>query len=157
MHAQRQRHRETDVLAYFEIGIHRRGVVIVATRIVIPVVEIAGRLQTIGGGAKIKIESRPAGHGSPRRDRDLPAPVAVGQILNGSIEDDLFRRVEPDREDEALLALGVLPHATKRDLFVRVLEDVDTLAAWAAAALAAARRKAGSKRKRKASARLRPG
>jgi hypothetical protein len=45
-------------------------------------------------------------------------------MLRGSIDDDLFRPVEPDREDEALLALGVLPHATKRDLFVRVLEEV---------------------------------
>lgn len=45
-------------------------------------------------------------------------------MLRGSIDDDLFQPVEPDREDEALLALGVLPHATQRELFVRVLEDV---------------------------------
>ncbi len=45
-------------------------------------------------------------------------------MLRGSIDDDLFRPVEPDREDEALLALGVLAHATKRDLFVRALEAV---------------------------------
>ena len=45
-------------------------------------------------------------------------------MLLGSMDDDLFHPVEPDREDEALLALGVLPHATKRDLFVRALEDV---------------------------------
>ena len=45
-------------------------------------------------------------------------------MLRGSIDDDLFRPVEPDREDEALLALGVLPHGMKRDLFVRSLEEV---------------------------------
>jgi hypothetical protein len=45
-------------------------------------------------------------------------------MLQGSIDDDLFQPVEPDRDDEALLALGVLPHAAKRDLFVRVLEEV---------------------------------
>ncbi|BDG01487.1 ferritin family protein [Anaeromyxobacter oryzae] len=45
-------------------------------------------------------------------------------MLQGSIDDDLFHPVEPDREDEALLAVGVLPHATKRDLFVRVLDEV---------------------------------
>jgi len=45
-------------------------------------------------------------------------------MLRGSIDEDLFGPVEPDREDEALLALGVLPHAMKRDLFVRSLEEV---------------------------------
>ena len=45
-------------------------------------------------------------------------------MLRGSVDDDLLLPVEPDREDEALLALGVLPHATKRDLFVRALEQV---------------------------------
>jgi hypothetical protein len=45
-------------------------------------------------------------------------------ILRGSVDDDLFREVAPEREDEALLALGVLPHSTKRELFVRSLEEV---------------------------------
>ncbi len=45
-------------------------------------------------------------------------------MLQGSVDDDLFRDVEPTREDEALLALGVLPHAQKRALFVRALEQV---------------------------------
>lgn len=45
-------------------------------------------------------------------------------MLAGSVDEDLFRSVEPEREDEALLALGVLPHAVKRELFVRALEEV---------------------------------
>jgi hypothetical protein len=45
-------------------------------------------------------------------------------ILRGSVDDDLFRTVEPERDDDALLALGVLPQSTKRDLFVRALEEV---------------------------------
>jgi hypothetical protein len=50
-------------------------------------------------------------------------PLLPG-MLRGSIDDDLFESVEPEREDEALLGVGVLPHATKRDIFVRVLEEV---------------------------------
>jgi hypothetical protein len=45
-------------------------------------------------------------------------------MLRGSIDEDLFLAVEAAREDPALLALGVLPHATKRHLFVRSLEEV---------------------------------
>jgi hypothetical protein len=45
-------------------------------------------------------------------------------MLQGSADEDLFGPVAPDREDEALLALGVLPHAAKRDLFVGALEEV---------------------------------
>jgi hypothetical protein len=45
-------------------------------------------------------------------------------MLRGTADDDLFAPVEPAREDEALLAVGVLPHSAKRDLFVRALEDV---------------------------------
>ena len=45
-------------------------------------------------------------------------------MLRGSVDDDLFRPVEPGREDEALLELGVLPHATQRALFVDALEQV---------------------------------
>jgi hypothetical protein len=45
-------------------------------------------------------------------------------MLRGSIDDDLFDPVEPGREDEGLLALGVLPHARKRALFVETLELV---------------------------------
>ena len=41
-----------------------------------------------------------------------------------SVDEDLFGPVEPDREDEALLALGVLPHSAKRELFVGALEEV---------------------------------
>jgi rubrerythrin len=44
-------------------------------------------------------------------------------MLRGTA-DDVFQPVEPAREDEALLAVGVLPHGVKRDLFVRALEDV---------------------------------
>jgi hypothetical protein len=45
-------------------------------------------------------------------------------MLRGSADDDLFDAVPPEREAGALLALGVLPHAEKRALFVGALEDV---------------------------------
>jgi hypothetical protein len=45
-------------------------------------------------------------------------------MLRATADDDLFGPVEPAREDPGLLALGVLPHAAKRDLFVRALEEV---------------------------------
>ncbi len=45
-------------------------------------------------------------------------------MLRDSVDDDLFLPVEQDREDGALLALGVLPHAAKRELFVSALEEV---------------------------------
>jgi hypothetical protein len=45
-------------------------------------------------------------------------------MLQGTADDDLFGTVERVREDQALLALGVLPHAAKRALFVRSLEEV---------------------------------
>jgi hypothetical protein len=45
-------------------------------------------------------------------------------MLAASVDDDLFGAVEPCRDDEALLAFGVLPHAAKRDLFVGALEQV---------------------------------
>lgn len=46
-------------------------------------------------------------------------------MLAGSVDDDLFCAAgEPEREDPGLLALGVLPHARKRDLFAGALEQV---------------------------------
>ena len=45
-------------------------------------------------------------------------------MLQGSVDDDLFEPAELAREDEGLLALGVLPHARKRALFVEALEQV---------------------------------
>jgi hypothetical protein len=45
-------------------------------------------------------------------------------MLAGSADDDLFGEGDPDHEDEALLALGVLPHATKRELFLGAVEEV---------------------------------
>lgn len=45
-------------------------------------------------------------------------------MLGATADDDLFGPVEPAREDPALLRLGVLPHSTKRALFVRSLEEV---------------------------------
>ena len=45
-------------------------------------------------------------------------------MLQGTADGDLFGPADPAREDPALLALGVLPHATKRALFVRSLEEV---------------------------------
>jgi hypothetical protein len=48
----------------------------------------------------------------------------VPSMLEGSIDADLFARVSPEREDEALLQHGVLPHALKREVFARTLEEV---------------------------------
>jgi hypothetical protein len=45
-------------------------------------------------------------------------------MLAGSADEDLFEAAGPDRGDEALLALGVLPHATKRALFLGALDEV---------------------------------
>lgn len=45
-------------------------------------------------------------------------------MLRGTVDDDLFAEVAPAREDPGLLALGVLPHAQKRAMFVRTLEEV---------------------------------
>jgi hypothetical protein len=45
-------------------------------------------------------------------------------MLAGSVDDDLFEAVEPSRDDEALLALGVLPQRARRELFVAALEEV---------------------------------
>ena len=45
-------------------------------------------------------------------------------MLRATADDDLFGPVEPAREDPALRSLGVLPHSTKRALFVRSLEEV---------------------------------
>jgi hypothetical protein len=50
-------------------------------------------------------------------------PLLVA-MLAGSADDDLFDEGDPDHEDEALLALGVLPHATKRELFLGAVEEV---------------------------------
>lgn len=48
----------------------------------------------------------------------------VPAMLEGSIAPDLFRPAGADREDEALLDHGVLPHVLKREVFVRMLEEV---------------------------------
>jgi hypothetical protein len=45
-------------------------------------------------------------------------------MLEGSVEDDLFAPVFPEREDPGLLELGVLPHALQRQVFTDVLEEV---------------------------------
>ncbi|HEX9242163.1 MAG TPA: ferritin-like domain-containing protein [Anaeromyxobacter sp.] len=45
-------------------------------------------------------------------------------MLAGSVDEDLFREVGPDLEDEGLLALGVLPHRMKRELFAGAIEEV---------------------------------
>ncbi len=58
-----------------------------------------------------------------RGHTDFLGPL-LPAMLQGSVDDDLFQAVEPAREDEGLLALGVLPHAQKRALFVRALEQV---------------------------------
>ncbi|OFX25868.1 MAG: hypothetical protein A2V77_09590 [Anaeromyxobacter sp. RBG_16_69_14] len=48
----------------------------------------------------------------------------VPSMLEGSIDADLFAPVSPEREDEALLLHGVLPHGLKREVFARTLEEV---------------------------------
>jgi hypothetical protein len=48
----------------------------------------------------------------------------VPAMLEGNVAPDLFLVVPADREDAALLEHGVLPHALKREVFVRTLEDV---------------------------------
>lgn len=45
-------------------------------------------------------------------------------MLGGSVAPDLFDAVTGDRDDEALLELGVLPHRLLREVFERTLEDV---------------------------------
>jgi hypothetical protein len=51
------------------------------------------------------------------------APL-VPAMLEGSAPPDLFLVAPPEREDEALLEHGVLPHTLKRTVFVRTLEQV---------------------------------
>ncbi len=48
----------------------------------------------------------------------------VPYMLEGSAGPELFGAVEAERESEALRAHGVLPHASKRSLFVQMLNDV---------------------------------
>jgi hypothetical protein len=45
-------------------------------------------------------------------------------MLAGSADEDLFDEGGGDREDEALLALGVLPRAMKRELFLAAIDEV---------------------------------
>ncbi|HEU4382044.1 MAG TPA: ferritin family protein [Anaeromyxobacteraceae bacterium] len=48
----------------------------------------------------------------------------VPDMLEGSIDVDLFRPCDPARDDQALLEHGVLPAALKREVFTRTLEEV---------------------------------
>jgi hypothetical protein len=45
-------------------------------------------------------------------------------MLEGSVDADLFRPVDADREAQPLLLHGVLPHRLKGELFARTLEQV---------------------------------
>lgn len=45
-------------------------------------------------------------------------------MLGGSVAPDLFEPVSGEREDEALLELGVLPHHRQREVFEHTLEEV---------------------------------
>jgi rubrerythrin len=45
-------------------------------------------------------------------------------MLEGSVDEDLFDRVDPARNDPRLLQSGVLPQAARRDLWVRTLAEV---------------------------------
>ncbi len=51
------------------------------------------------------------------------APL-VPAMLQGNAPPDLFQPVTPERDNEALLEYGVLPHALKRRVFTQTLEDV---------------------------------
>jgi hypothetical protein len=62
--------------------------------------------------------------GEHRRGKTAFLGPLLPAMLRGSIDDDLFQMVDPAREAPALLQAGVLPHAAKRDLFVRTLEEV---------------------------------
>jgi hypothetical protein len=48
----------------------------------------------------------------------------VPAMLEGNAAPDLFLVAPADRENAALLEHGVVPHALKREVFVRTLEDV---------------------------------
>jgi len=48
----------------------------------------------------------------------------VPAMLGGSVAPDLFAPAGGDREDDALLDLGVLPHHLQREVFERTLDDV---------------------------------
>lgn len=50
-------------------------------------------------------------------------PLIPG-MLQGSAPRDLFLPAEGPRDDAVLLELGVLPHALKREVFTRMLEEV---------------------------------
>lgn len=54
---------------------------------------------------------------------DFLAPLLPG-MLEGNAPADLFRQVPADRNGEALLDYGVLPHRLKRQVFTETLERV---------------------------------
>jgi hypothetical protein len=58
-----------------------------------------------------------------RGDTSFLGPL-VPAMLEGNAAADLFATVEAEREDPALLEEGVLPHSLKREVFVRMLEEV---------------------------------
>src|SRR5262249_16535793 len=45
-------------------------------------------------------------------------------MLDGTVTEGLFAKAKPDLEDPELLQHGVLPHSTKRSIFVQTLRDV---------------------------------
>lgn len=63
---------------------------------------------------------------SAEPDRAAAAALSpwVPAMLAGSIEADLFEPGPPEDEDDALLELGVLPRALRREVFVRTTLDV---------------------------------
>jgi hypothetical protein len=62
-------------------------------------------------------------HAAGRGESGFLSPL-VPFMLAGAAPSDLFADVEPAREDPGLLEHGVLPHAMKREVFVRTLEEV---------------------------------
>jgi hypothetical protein len=60
----------------------------------------------------------------PEREAAALLSPWVPAMLAGSIEADLFRPGPGEDEDEALLELGVLPRALRREVFVRTTLDV---------------------------------
>ena len=87
--------RESDVFTHLEVGIHGGRVILITARIVVPVIEVARRLEAVCGRAEVKIEARPARDGPPRGDGHLPPAIAIRECLNRRIEREVI--LQPGR------------------------------------------------------------
>ena len=81
LHARRERRRQSHVLAQLEVRIDDGGVAFVPPRIVIPVRQISGRAQRVGGEPQVQVQRLGAGDGTSRCDENLPSVIAVGELL----------------------------------------------------------------------------